>query len=295
MGRGLLIIGGDSDPNIVQMVKRASRLGLPFYALLMGDTGYPRLNYNLQTDQLFLDDEPIDPAAVFIRQDVFRYITAKSEFERKRAYKWFYVFQGWLLAHDNVRSFNRAFFNRQGTNKLQNLIQAKQHGLAVPETYFTNDLPLINKSAAENAWIEKPVDGGDHAELLKPRETKSFNDKVITYPITMQQKLILPEIRIFKVGQELMAFDVSSSALDYRTVKDTQVKRVEVPDYLAENYLKFCNTLGLDYAAADFKTDEKTGKLLFMEVNSNPMFFGFDQAADGALVKLMLDYLMPTA
>ncbi len=49
--------------------------------------------------------------------------------------------------------------------------------------------------------------------------------------------------------------------------------------------------LGLDFGAADFKICPRTGARLFLEVNSAPMFAGFDRAAGGALADTILDWL----
>ena len=40
------------------------------------------------------------------------------------------------------------------------------------------------------------------------------------------------------------------------------------------------------------ETDPETGRLQFLEINSNPMFAGFDQAAGGVLCDAMLDWLL---
>ncbi len=41
--------------------------------------------------------------------------------------------------------------------------------------------------------------------------------------------------------------------------------------------------LQMDYGAADFKTDPETGELVFLELNSSPMFARFDLEINGQL------------
>ncbi|MEZ5451488.1 MAG: hypothetical protein R3E93_01530 [Thiothrix sp.] len=65
----------------------------------------------------------------------------------------------------------------------------------------------------------------------------------------------------------------------------------EAPGELVEKLAQLSGHLGLDFAAADFKTDPATGELQFLEINTNPMFAGFDQVAAGALSDAMLRYL----
>lgn len=43
--------------------------------------------------------------------------------------------------------------------------------------------------------------------------------------------------------------------------------------------------------AADFKACPRTGRLLFLEVNSGPMFSAFDAAGHGCLTAAMADWL----
>lgn len=42
-------------------------------------------------------------------------------------------------------------------------------------------------------------------------------------------------------------------------------------------------TLNMEYGAADFKSDEETGELVFLELNSSPMFARFDLETGGRL------------
>ncbi len=72
---------------------------------------------------------------------------------------------------------------------------------------------------------------------------------------------------------------------------DAIIRQVTVPLHLLGPLRKLTNRLGLNYAAADFKASAESDALIFLEVNSNPMFAAFDHASDGALVDGMLDWL----
>jgi len=41
--------------------------------------------------------------------------------------------------------------------------------------------------------------------------------------------------------------------------------------------------LKMDFGAADFKSDPKSKELIFLELNSSPIFVKFDPVLDGAL------------
>jgi hypothetical protein len=46
--------------------------------------------------------------------------------------------------------------------------------------------------------------------------------------------------------------------------------------------------LGMDFGAADLKTSTASGDLVFLELNTAPMFARFDFETDGALCRAMV-------
>jgi D-alanine-D-alanine ligase-like ATP-grasp enzyme len=84
---------------------------------------------------------------------------------------------------------------------------------------------------------------------------------------------------------------VTSEQLDYRSAKDTKLEPLATPEDLKDKYMKLTDHMSLQWAAADFKTDSK-GQLSLLEVNSGPMFTGFDRACEGQLTKAMIRYLI---
>jgi D-alanine-D-alanine ligase-like ATP-grasp enzyme len=47
----------------------------------------------------------------------------------------------------------------------------------------------------------------------------------------------------------------------------------------------------MDFGAADFKTDPDTGQLVFLELNTSPMFARFDLVSGGQLCAAMVHEL----
>jgi D-alanine-D-alanine ligase-like ATP-grasp enzyme len=54
---------------------------------------------------------------------------------------------------------------------------------------------------------------------------------------------------------------------------------------------KLMTRLGLDFGAADFKTDPDTGELIFLELNTSPMFAKFDLVSGGQLTAAIIQEL----
>jgi hypothetical protein len=100
-----------------------------------------------------------------------------------------------------------------------------------------------------------------------------------------------PEIRIYVIGQFAFAFEVRSSSLDYRVNQDAEL--ILLPEVPREVSMlrKLMLWLGMDFGAADFKTDHETGQLLFLELNSSPMFARFDQVSGGQLCAAIIHEL----
>jgi hypothetical protein len=82
-----------------------------------------------------------------------------------------------------------------------------------------------------------------------------------------------------------------SPELDYRATQNCRVESIDVPVELTNGLRKLLEQLGLDFAAADFKSCAETGRLLFLEVNTGPMFAAFDRAGDGELCDAMIQVL----
>jgi glutathione synthase/RimK-type ligase-like ATP-grasp enzyme len=168
---------------------------------------------------------------------------------------------------------------------------AQDCGLSVPETLITNDVARL---ASSEESVVKPINGGGYCEpLTEVLERTSLKDGRAAAPAIIQQRLVPPEIRIYAVGDRCFAFNVISSELDYRSTQNCRVEFIEdgVSRELTDSFGKLLAKLGLDFAAADFKTCPTTGSLLFLEVNTGPMFAAFNHASDGKLCNAMLEYL----
>lgn len=287
----LLIVGGDADPNINALLAAANRNGVPYQKLLVGKTSHPSLTWDLGTGQLWLEGEPLQCTAAFVRHDVFTGLQDGQPSSHYRALAWHTAVTGWLASHPEVFIFNRRNLN-QVTNKPQVLTLAHDFGLAIPETLITND---SNQLAQYQQKVVKPINGGGYCESLREvLERTTLKDGRAAAPAIIQQRLVPPEIRIYAVGNQYFAFKVISSELDYRATQNCRVELVEdeLSTRITDSLGKLLNKLGLDFAAADFKTCPTTGRLLFLEVNTGPMFAAFDRASDGKLCNAMLEYLL---
>lgn len=204
-----------------------------------------------------------------------------------RAYAWYQTVMGWLLSEPGIRIFNRRM-SAAATNKPAALVMAKNAGLRIPPTTVTNQ-PGGFHGEQLDSMIAKPVAGGDYCYSLAEALAKTdLRSGLAASPAIVQKRLVPPEVRIYVIGQSAFAFEVRSNSLDYRVNQDAEL--VLLPDVPPELSMlrQLMSQLGLDFGAADFKTDPDTGHLVFLELNTSPMFARFDQVSQGRLCEAML-------
>jgi glutathione synthase/RimK-type ligase-like ATP-grasp enzyme len=291
--RQVLIAGGETDPNIQSLLRRARERELPVFELLSGPDRTPALTWDVQADTLRVDGQEVRPSAGFMRFDVFHAMADRRPSVGFRAQAWYTTLNGWMLAHDDVRMMNRGYAGQ--TNKPFMLRVAAGCGLRIPRTLITNEMDALERVEGAAEMIAKPVPGGGHTKLLGDLlRTTARRDGKTAAPAIVQQRLVAPEIRIYGVGGRFIPFAVISDQLDYREDKTTRVEPrplESIDPTLIASLARLMDRLGMEYGASDFKTDPDTGELVFLEINSGPMFAAFDRSSGYAVSDGILDYL----
>jgi len=288
----ILVAGGDRDPNLQPLVRTLSARKVDFFCLEVG-TRHPWLCWDIESNRLVIDGREMRPRAAFVRHDVFTNLADPRPATAQRAFAWYTAITGWIAANEQVRFLNRASMHA-GTNKPWVLHLARACGLAIPATLVTNHLDSGEAFLPGQAKIAKPVNGGGYCQRLDGllTKTKTRGERVAASPAILQSELIQPEYRVYRIDDQYLGFAVISDELDYRVNQNCRVEPwPDVPRALSEGLTALCDRLGLRFAAADFKTCPRTGQLLFLEVNSGPMFAAFDQACGGRLTAAIADFL----
>lgn len=290
----LLITGGDQDPNLKTLMAAAQRAGQIVCPLLVGLTSHPTIVWEVTSDRFLIDGQPLECTAAFIRYDIFTALKDRRQAAQHRSLAWHTTLNGWLAAHSEIRMFNRRNL-RYTTNKPLVLHLAQSFGLKIPDTVITNDFSYLAQFEKNRRLVAKPVNGGGYCRSFEEvsRQTELKNETTAAAPAIVQNRLVAPEIRIYAVGKSFFAFEITSEELDYRTTHQAQIVYIEnFSGELTGGLRKLLDTLGLDFAAADFKTCPETGELVFLEVNTSPMFAAFDSASKGSLSDSMLKFLI---
>jgi glutathione synthase/RimK-type ligase-like ATP-grasp enzyme len=284
------VAGGDADPNLhslLRVLQRERRRCLP---MLVGSASHPALTWDLQKDEVRFQGKRVQPSALFIRHDVFTNLNDGRYQSGARAYAWFTAIASWAAAHPDVKMLNR--HHSAHLLKPQQLMEARRCGLEIPKTLITNDFSALEKLDAAHS-IAKPVAGGDYCRSLSSvlRATER-RGRAAASPAIVQEKLVQPEMRVYRVGKRFLSYRIASTALDYRTTNDCVVTPAANQPSLIRPLRRLMNLLRLDFGAADFKTSPVTGRYVFLEVNTSPMFAAFDAVSDMAVSKAIAEFLV---
>jgi hypothetical protein len=288
----LLIGGGGNDFNLDRLLSGARSKGIEIAdARVVAGAPPPSFTWHVDAHAFKLAGRTIAPAAAFVRYDVFGSSSHLAKDADFVAAAWYAALDGYIANAPNVRAFNRCYRSERPL-KPQQLALARHFGLRVPDTVVTNDVAVLRELARAGS-IAKPVGGGTLTEELASVLALYPPDAAtLPAPAFVQPRLVGPEMRVFVIGSKAVGFRVESPSLDYREHQDAVVSPTDVPPEIHAGVVALASHMGLDFAAADLKTDPDTGALTFLEINSGPMFARFDDAAGGGLCAMMLDWLM---
>jgi hypothetical protein len=152
----------------------------------------------------------------------------------------------------------------------------------------------VARLAADPSRVAKPVAGGGYCVPVRDGiEASEDLAGALPAPAIVQDRLVAPELRIYLVGDATFAFEVRSTQLDYRDDPASTVHPVAPPPDIVRRLRQLAEDVGLDLCAADLKTCPRSGELVFLELNGQPMWQAFDHAVDGAMSRCIVTQLMP--
>lgn len=290
----ILICGGAKDPNIICLKLAVESLGRSCLSITHDQLTEPKFHWDLRSNSLAIDGCQISAKGAFVRYDVFG-ASSPAGAELDRSYGWFSACIGLIQAIPGLQLHN-ARMDLRANHKSFILSHAKKHGLEIPDTIISNSQSDIRVFGEPDKVIVKPVAGGAYTlTAAEIDEEIPWDNSQAPMPAFVQEKLIYPEYRVFRYGETFMTFEITSSHLDYRPYGDNTLMRVD-NSVLGEEILNalkaMSNELCIDFFACDFKTHPTTGRPLFLELNSGPMFAAFDRKADGELSKGIVNWLI---
>lgn len=164
-------------------------------------------------------------------------------------------------------------------------------GLPVPPTVWTNDPETVRRFAAGQRVAYKPVAGGAATRELEPGDlTDERLNMLRGAPVTFQKLLSGDNYRVYCLDGEVIAtIRIGSQSLDYRQQEEV-IEQAPLSDSIHEQCLQAAEVLGLRWTGMDLKADDD-GNLQFLELNSSPMFLGFDRHAGTGILDAFVSAL----
>ena len=294
--RLILVAGGQLDPNIGRFLKRLIEQNVPFKELIVGPDCSPSISFELGDPALKIDGERVYPTSAFIRHDVFWAQQSPDKgYLSSVALNWFYAVRGWMLSNEKIRCFNKFSYSSEN-NKIFNLCHARKCGLQIGETLIATLSSSDVDRYLEIDAIVKPVAGGSLTTELRSSMSLSKQQaghaSSVDYPRFVQKKLDRPEVRVFGVGDQVFAFSIISEDLDYREKHQAKIEMIEPPEEVLPGLKKLAGVLDLTFYAADFMRDG-ANNLVFLEINTQPMFAVFDNISGGGIADAAISFLEP--
>jgi hypothetical protein len=288
----LIIAGGRGDPDLNWLADAAKHRDLPYLFCYCNSSEPTQIHWDIQSNTLTLNDTIIESksSCIYLRYSMYDlYGEASTEDAKILAESHYEPLKSWALYNEGVGMLNR-HMTVGSALKLYLLIIAEEFGFKTPRSIITNitEKPGLTE---EKAVIKTVNDGLGTAHYEPNMEPLDPPHLFKARPWVIQEQLDYPELRIFRVGPWLFAFEINAQTIDSR-IDDTQsLKHVDVPDYLKDPMMKLTDHLQVDFAAADFKSCSKTGKFVFLEINNGATFSGYDAVAEGRVSDAMVLHL----
>jgi glutathione synthase/RimK-type ligase-like ATP-grasp enzyme len=187
------------------------------------------------------------------------------------------------------------FYNNMGSNwrhaKAMQLGLLQRAGLPVPQTIWTNDPEAVRRFADGRRIIYKPVAGGAATKELGAEDlTDERLHALRGAPVTFQELLVGDNFRVYCLDGDVIAtLRVRSESLDYRQ-NEEKIEQTELPHEVLEQCLKAAEILELRWTGIDLRANAE-GDLKFLELNSSPMFLGFDANAGTKILQSLVECL----
>ena len=174
------------------------------------------------------------------------------------------------------------------------LAMVAQLGIPIPRSIISNAAGPLKDFAQRNPnSIFKPVQGGAHARRLTAAELQPENlANLRLAPVTVQDEIPGTNIRAFVAGDQVLACEIATSAVDFRDDALPDILPHDLSAEQKEMCRRIARTLGLVWTGIDFRL-APDGTYVFLEANPSPMFKGFEKYAGlpltEALSALLLD------
>lgn len=302
--RPVALVGSPADPHIEAVAGGLAGMGVT--SIVVNTEAFPddyAISLSDDIAGIHLEGEALErPSAVYIRDfyasPLAPFLDVSDEMEqnwrrtlvalREKAQVLFALVGRW--SELGVPVYNPPDRDGRMAKPFQLALLAKA-GLPVPATLWTNDPEQVRGFAVNRRIAYKPVAGGAATRELLPEDlTEQRLRKLSGAPVTFQQLLPGDNYRVYCLdGRVIACIRVTSQEIDFRQNEES-VEATTLPDDVLGGCLRAADVLGLRWTGMDLR-DDGAGTLRFLELNSSPMFLGFDAQAGTNVLEALVDAL----
>jgi glutathione synthase/RimK-type ligase-like ATP-grasp enzyme len=300
----IVIVGAETDDHVRAVRERLAGNGLS--CRVLDPLAFPqtlRLSLGSEVEDVRVGGEPLLlPRAVYVRSvyaspDAFG-VEAEQEMardwrktlaiHREKGAMFGALLQRWEAA--GVALYNPPSAAHR-VNKPYQLALLRDAGLPVPDSLWSNDPDQVRCFAKSRRTVYKPIAGGAPTRELKPADLAPERLAALANaPVTFQELLPGEDVRVYVLGGRVVAsLRIDSPAIDFRQQEEA-VTPISLPREVEEQCLSGARLLGQRFTGMDLKRDS-SGTLRILELNSSPMFLGFDELAGCDLLGALCESL----
>lgn len=193
---------------------------------------------------------------------------------------------------------------KKSSNKLTQLLTAKNFGFKIPKTIFSSASKDIEDFRSQvGDVVMKPlglpyakvngVSSWLYATLIPSCQVMDYDGISIT-PMIFQEKIVKEfDLRVTVIGEKVFACKIFSKDLDWR-LSQSESSTIFTPYILKEDFARKCieitKYLGLNFGAFDFVGSEE-GEIFFLEINPNGQWGFIEERTGLPLSKAMAEFL----
>lgn len=304
MTNPVLLVGAPEDAHVNALEKGLTACGVD--AFVLDTLSYPEapgVTLGERLDSIVIDGRDLGrPAAVYLR-DIYAHplafgVDVDDEMEqdwqrtmiafREKAQVLYPLLGRW---HElGVPIYNPTVGDWRYAKAFQ-LAVLQAAGLPVPETIWTNDPDAVRRFAEGRRVIYKPVAGGAATRELGPEDLTERRLRALAgAPVTFQERLQGDNYRVYCLdGAVIAAIRIVSAELDFRQNEEL-IEETELAPEVRDQCVRAAEVLGMRWTGIDLRPGAD-GVLRFLELNSSPMFLGFDARAGTKILDLLVERL----
>jgi hypothetical protein len=196
------------------------------------------------------------------------------------------------LARSGARIVNRPGTDCSNASKLlHQSAMARALQMRVPRSLITTDPreaedfieactdgTIIKGASAQKTWVSS----------IAPHDvTPRFRE----CPSLLQERILGDDIRVHVVQEKCVAERISSEEIDYRRESRCRHSPYLLSDAQSRLCVAITRYLGVVFSGIDFKLEECSGELVFLEANTMPCYQGYDRRARGTISEALCAYL----